>query len=94
MTTRLIEGKQEFTAERIVSLIKDFRVNKTEEAFVTYPGMMVALRAITYAYMSGDNTLEIDGQGFLTACRVFGLDSPTASVTKRLAFYGNSVDIL
>lgn len=75
-------------------MIKDFRVNKIEQAFVTYPGTIVALRAITYAYMSGENTLKIDGQGFLTACRLFGLDSPSESVTKRLAFYGNTEDIL
>lgn len=44
--------------------------------------------------MSGKNSLELDKEGFLVGCTKFGLNNPLACVTRRLAHYGNTDDVL
>jgi hypothetical protein len=44
--------------------------------------------------MSGANSHKLDEEGFANALSRFGIDSPIANVTKRLSYYGNTVEIL
>lgn len=59
-----------------------------------FPGVISIARTLAYAYMSGENNLKINGEGFKKGATIFGLDCPTPPITKRLAFYGNTQDVL
>jgi hypothetical protein len=59
-----------------------------------YPGPISIARVLAYAYMSGSNDQKINAEGFRKGVTLFGLDCPVPSVTKRLAFYGNTQDVL
>jgi hypothetical protein len=61
---------------------------------LTYPGRISILRTLVHGFMSGKNSLELDKEGFLSGCTKFGLNNPLACVTRRLAHYGNTSDVL
>lgn len=45
------------------------------------------------AYMRGENNDIIMNQSFFLTSNKYGLDNPVASVTKRIAWYGNTEDL-
>ena len=57
-----------------------------------FPGIVSVQRALLYAYMSsaGECLTESD---FMHACSQFGLENPVPTVSKRLAWYGNTEDL-
>lgn len=95
MSYRLVnEDGAEVTVDRISILSKEFKANRGAIPFLMYPGSIGIARALVFAYMSGANSYEINAKAFQAACTKFGLDSPVPPITKRLALYGNTEDVI
>lgn len=60
---------------------------------MSFPGLISCGRAIVEAYMRGENNDTIMNQSFFLTSNKYGLDNPVASVTKRIAWYGNTEDL-
>ena len=48
---------------------------------------------MVYAYLCGNNDSHANDFEFLAGCNRFAVDNPTPTITKRIAFYGNTEDI-
>jgi hypothetical protein len=72
---------------------RDLRLIKNVPDFMFYPSTITFARVFLYAYLSGNNSYNLDEKGFLEACTKYGLTSPIPFFTKRLALYGNTVDL-
>jgi hypothetical protein len=57
-----------------------------------FPGVVCVQRALLYAYMSSASELLTESD-FMFACSQFGLENPVPTVSKRLAWYGNTEDL-
>ena len=66
---------------------------RSPSSFVGFPGEISVLRAFLFALTSGPNSFEISNKEFLLGCSRFGIDVPFPFVVKRLALYGNDVNL-
>ncbi len=60
---------------------------------MAFPGLISCGRALVEAYMRGENNDVVMNQSFFFTSNKYGLDNPVASVTKRIAWYGNTEDL-
>lgn len=82
-------------ADRVEAMSKEFKqLGRKVNPFLVFPGVISINRAILHGYMSGVNSHEMDRYGFMEGVAKFGIDVPIPCITKRLALYGNTVDIL
>ena len=89
----LAEKKGDLTCERLSFLAKEF-YSKKFTPFLTHPTGISFSRVLLHAMLTGDTDQEIDQRGWQVALQRFGLDSPIASVSKRLGMFGNTEDLL
>jgi hypothetical protein len=81
------------TFDNALDAIKDLRQAKTLSPLIQFTGQISLLRSMVYAYLCGNNDGHANDFEFLAGCNRFAVDNPTPTVTKRIAFYGNTEDI-
>lgn len=67
--------------------------NKVQQPAVSFAGNVSYYRAMIYAFMCGTNSEDVNDFEFMAGCNRFAIDNPLPTVTKRIAYYGNSEDI-
>lgn len=72
---------------------KDIPNQKGLGSFQMFPSTISLARVLASAYMSGMNNTTVNGEGFMKAVRLFGVDCPMPPITRRIALYGNTQDI-
>lgn len=84
----------EVTVDRLLNLTRDYKQMKALPQFTGFSKHIGITRTVLYSYMTGVNSREICARDFMAAVTKFGLDSPIPNVTRRLAFYGNTQDVI
>lgn len=81
------------TVDRVLAMSKDFPNQKGLGSFQMFPSTISLARVLASAYMSGANNTTVNGEGFMKAVRLFGVDCPMPPITRRIALYGNTQDV-
>ena len=61
--------------------------------FVRFPGKVTCARALIHSFMNCSNTNQVTANKFSEGCVLFGIESPTPTIKKRIAFYGNTNEV-
>lgn len=80
--------------DNALDAIKDLRQAKTLSPVIQFSGQISLLRAMAYAFMCGTNDGHANDFEFLAGCNRYAVDNPTPTIMKRIAFHGNSEDVV
>lgn len=92
--TKQSSNFSDMSDEAAQKIINDSRsTNYNMAPYVQMTGKVSATRALLYAFMSGMNNHIINEIQFTAGCNRFGIENPTPTIKKRIALYGNSIDL-
>jgi hypothetical protein len=84
----------EVSIDHVTSILTESRVIPLNVPhFLQYSSEITATRALIYALMTGKNNNSINEVQFIAGCNRFGIENPTPTIKKRIALYGNTVDV-
>ena len=86
--------KMDFSMRDVQSIIQAILPPKSPGSLVSFAKEITHARAFIYALQCGQNNGTVDAAALLAGCNRFGLDSPIPTITKRLATYGNTEDVV